>query len=315
MRYGIWYAYCGRERATLRLSFKLTSRVGFEDSPYKTTAGPRLTSLLEQTPKMMPSRCSDGPARKRARALQDDDDAANDAQDDAPTCEVCGRHPRKYCCPRCACVTCSLACCAAHKRATGCDGRRDAAAHRPLKAMGLRELRADCAFLEAAARSRATAERARRAAPHLGGRERRGRSGEAPAAARLRRAAERRRIRLLLMPDGMVTTRADDGDGENARTALFLARRPNADAMVATTTPRATRSGGASSGASTARRSSTSAPTSGRPSGSFWPPTRPPPGADRRSRATCKTRRPSHSSSSGRPVRPTTRATIGSIPA
>ena len=180
---------------------------------------------------------------------------------------------------------------------------------------GLRELRADCAFLEAAARSRATAERARRAAPRLGGRERRGRSGEAPAAARLRRAAERRRIRLLLMPDGMVTTRADDGDGENARTALFLARRPNADAMVATTTPRATRSGGASSGASTARRSSTSAPTSGRPSGSFWPPTRPPPGADRRSRATCKTRRPSHSSSSGRPVRPTTRATIGSIPA
>ena len=264
---------------------------------------------------MMPARCSDGPARKRARALKDDDDAANDVQDDAPTCEVCGRHPRKYCCPRCACVTCSLACCAAHKRATGCDGRRDAAAHRPLKAMGLRELRADCAFLEAAARSRATAERARRAAPRLGGRERRGRSGEAPAAARLRRAAERRRIRLLLMPDGMVTTRADDGDGENARTALFLARRPNADAMVATTTPRATRSGGASSGASTARRSSTSAPTSGRPSGSFWPPTRPPPGADRRSRATCKTRRPSHSSSSGRPVRPTTRATIGSIPA
>ena len=170
---------------------------------------------------MMPARCSDGPARKRARALQDDDDAADDAQDDAPTCEVCGRHPRKYCCPRCACVTCSLACCAAHKRATGCDGRRDAAAHRPLKAMGLRELRADCAFLEAAARSRATAERARRTAPRLGGRERRRRSGEAPAAARLRRAAERRRIRLLLMPDGMVTTRADDGDGENARTALF----------------------------------------------------------------------------------------------
>ena len=37
-----------RESNNLRLSFKLTSRVGFEDSPYKTTAGPRLTSLLER---------------------------------------------------------------------------------------------------------------------------------------------------------------------------------------------------------------------------------------------------------------------------
>merc|ERR1719421_2414891 len=86
--------------------------------------------------------------------------------------------------------------------------------------MGLRELRADCAFLEAAARSRATAERARRAAPHLGGRERRGRSGEAPAAARLRRAAERRRIRLLLMPDGMAKRRRNGSHYDAARDAI-----------------------------------------------------------------------------------------------
>ena len=30
----------------------------------------------------------DSSARKRARALQDDDAAADDAQDDAPTCEA-----------------------------------------------------------------------------------------------------------------------------------------------------------------------------------------------------------------------------------
>ena len=60
------------------LSFKLTSRVGFEDSAYKTTAGPRLTSLLEQTaeddaspllgwPRAQTRASSPGRRRRRAR--------------------------------------------------------------------------------------------------------------------------------------------------------------------------------------------------------------------------------------------------------
>ena len=88
--------------------------------------------------------------RKRPREDESDSDASDDASDDgAVLCEVCRAAPRKYCCPRCGALTCSLACCSAHKRATGCDGRRDVSAYKSARSMGLRDLRADCAFLEA----------------------------------------------------------------------------------------------------------------------------------------------------------------------
>ena len=68
-------------------------------------------------------------SRKRQRAESCSDDEREEDASDAPLCQVCHRHPRKYCCPRCATLTCSLACCTAHKKARGCDGKRDVAAY------------------------------------------------------------------------------------------------------------------------------------------------------------------------------------------
>ena len=139
-----------------------------------------------------------------------------------PLCGVCALLPRKYCCPRCGVLTCSLECCNEHKKANDCDGRRDVAKYVKLQDFSLKELRADVTFLEvnkceisllrkAAERSAGSAKRARfadekwRGAPKL--QQRRGKggaqAGESAAALKLQRAAERRRVRLLLMPEGM----------------------------------------------------------------------------------------------------------------
>ncbi|KAJ1456125.1 hypothetical protein M885DRAFT_616652 [Pelagophyceae sp. CCMP2097] len=123
----------------------------------------------------------------------------------APPCCVCASNPRKYCCPRCGALTCSLECCSEHKKQQSCTGRRDASAYVSVRAMGLPDLRRDMAFLEAAGRQHGAAKRARSAdqdwspeAPQLGNRRR----GEAPGP-KLQRAAAARRVRLLLMAEGM----------------------------------------------------------------------------------------------------------------
>mmetsp|Transcript_1575 Transcript_1575/g.5675 ORF Transcript_1575/g.5675 Transcript_1575/m.5675 type:complete len:99 (+) Transcript_1575:173-469(+) len=41
----------------------------------------------------------------------------------APPCCVCASNPRKYCCPRCGALTCSLECCSEHKKQQSCTGR------------------------------------------------------------------------------------------------------------------------------------------------------------------------------------------------
>ena len=92
-------------------------------------------------------------SRKRQRAESCSDDEREEDASDAPLCQVCHRQPRKYCCPRCATLTCSLACCTAHKKARGCDGKRDVAAYAKAQTMGLRDLRQDCAFIESVERS------------------------------------------------------------------------------------------------------------------------------------------------------------------
>ena len=164
------------------------------------------------------------PSRKRQRAAssgseeeEEDDEGAGASQ---PLCEVCGREPRKYCCPRCGTLTCSLACCTAHKKVKACDGKRDVSAFAKTKDMGLRELRQDCAFLESVERSKETATRewSRGGAATLGARAKR--RGGAGAGARLQRAAEKRRVRLLLMPEGMGKRARNGSYHDRARDAM-----------------------------------------------------------------------------------------------
>jgi len=159
-------------------------------------------------------------SRKRQRAESCSDDEREEDASDAPLCQVCHRHPRKYCCPRCATLTCSLACCTAHKKARGCDGKRDVAAYAKAQTMGLRDLRQDCAFIESVERSQLTASREfqRGEAARLGGSARR--RGGGGAAQRLQRAAERRRVRLLLMPEGMGRRARNSSRYDGKRDAL-----------------------------------------------------------------------------------------------
>ena len=211
-----------------RLSAAASSRRDAEASPYRAQPDRGSPVYSSRQPKMMPARCSDGPARKRALLLNGGRRRrTDDAQDDAPTCEVCGRHPRKYCCPRCAWVTCSLACCAAHKRARAATAQARAAARPTTRPWALRELRADCgSFLEGRRACSRGSSSARVLAPSYASA---GGSGGALAvrllgvATRCAPTAERRRIRLLLMPDAPVTTRADDGLGE-LRDRQFFSR-------------------------------------------------------------------------------------------
>jgi hypothetical protein len=56
------------------------------------------------------------------------------------SCSTCGAAAPKYCCPGCSLQSCSLACCKAHKAATGCTGKRDALKYVNIKELGDREL-------------------------------------------------------------------------------------------------------------------------------------------------------------------------------
>ena len=117
------------------------------------------------------SGCSSGSPRKRKHS--DTDDTASDAADDEAECEVCHARPRKYCCPRCAILTCSLECCLQHKRERGCSGKRDRVGYCSIAEFSDARVRSDYAFLEDA---KLSADRAP-PPPQRGGAPRRRRAG------------------------------------------------------------------------------------------------------------------------------------------
>lgn len=64
-------------------------------------------------------------------------------------CHECQAQPFLYQCPRCSFRSCSLACCVAHKRRTGCTGKRDRTpTFLPIHSMNDTSLRSDYHFLE-----------------------------------------------------------------------------------------------------------------------------------------------------------------------
>ena len=137
-----------------------------------------------------------GTVTKMRNSRGGDEEGADEEQ---YLCGVCRSEQRKYCCPRCGVLSCSLQCCVAHKRASVCSGRRDVSHFISLQAMGTQELRRDSAFLWGAERATGTAKRSRLfLVPWLG--VARSKCDPRPV---LRRTAERRRIRFLQMPLGM----------------------------------------------------------------------------------------------------------------
>ena len=89
------------------------------------------------------------------------DDGAPKASNPLLMCSVCKKVIRKYCCPRCGIMTCSLLCVQQHKRSTGCNGRRDRTAFTPMSAYTEKNLRSDFHFLEDTALGVDRAKRAR----------------------------------------------------------------------------------------------------------------------------------------------------------
>ncbi|CAN0322891.1 unnamed protein product, partial [Ectocarpus sp. 12 AP-2014] len=67
-------------------------------------------------------------------------------------CQVCGEKDRRYCCPRCGKLTCSLPCYKRHKKEEGCNGKRDKVAFVGLQDFTDAHLRSDFNFLEDAMR-------------------------------------------------------------------------------------------------------------------------------------------------------------------
>ena len=129
-----------------------------------------------------------------------------------PMCDVCGEVERRYCCPRCGAMTCSLGCCKQHKSDTGCSGRRDRTGFVGMRAFGEQELRSDFHFLEDAAVEVDRAKRARYRDSVSGKRwSRQGPPSRAPtaaAAAAAAAAAEASQPHALLLnaPHGLVST-------------------------------------------------------------------------------------------------------------
>lgn len=75
------------------------------------------------------------------------------------SCQKCHQQTAIYACPRCRFRSCSLACCRAHKQATGCDGRRTVTAFQPLARMNDATLQSDYHFLETVLASMETGKR------------------------------------------------------------------------------------------------------------------------------------------------------------
>ncbi|TMW69417.1 hypothetical protein Poli38472_001573 [Pythium oligandrum] len=76
-------------------------------------------------------------------------------------CCKCDKSDVKYRCPGCERITCSLACCLAHKKEFECDGKRDRTKYIPLKQFSDSDLSSDFFFLEEVSRSTNSATRSR----------------------------------------------------------------------------------------------------------------------------------------------------------
>jgi hypothetical protein len=64
------------------------------------------------------------------------------------SCQECQQHEFLYQCPGCSFRSCSLACCQAHKKRTGCSGKRDRTAFLPMGRMDDSTVNSDYHFLE-----------------------------------------------------------------------------------------------------------------------------------------------------------------------
>ena len=60
---------------------------------------------------------------------------------DTRLCDVCSAEVAKYKCPRCSIMSCSCACCVAHKIESGCNGKRDRTAFVPMQSFAAANLR------------------------------------------------------------------------------------------------------------------------------------------------------------------------------
>ncbi|XP_022756736.1 putative box C/D snoRNA protein SPCC613.07 [Durio zibethinus] len=114
-------------------------------------------------------------------------------------CEECKKKASKYKCPGCCLRTCSLPCVNAHKRRTGCNGRRNITCFVPLSHFDDNLLLSDYNLLEETKRVAESARRMRSKLcsnypPHF----------KLPFVLRnLRSAAASRRTKLLFLPTGM----------------------------------------------------------------------------------------------------------------
>ena len=87
------------------------------------------------------------------------DESDIDEEDVATMCMICQKLPKRYKCPRCNCMTCSLDCCNHHKRNTGCNGIRDKTGFVSVRNYNEKTLLSDYNFLEDALQSRTAAKR------------------------------------------------------------------------------------------------------------------------------------------------------------
>jgi HIT zinc finger len=88
----------------------------------------------------------------RKRALSETLQQQTSAAEEPVFCQVCGKRERRYRCPRCSKLSCSLTCCVAHKTQEGCNGQRDRAKFVSLSNFTTGQLRSDYLFLEDALR-------------------------------------------------------------------------------------------------------------------------------------------------------------------
>jgi len=88
---------------------------------------------------------SDSTAKNHSRSITDYDGTA---PNDHPRCEECNANVSLYQCPGCLVRTCSLKCCQAHKKRSGCTGKRNRGSYLPLCRMNDKTVRSDYFFIE-----------------------------------------------------------------------------------------------------------------------------------------------------------------------
>ncbi|KAL6072378.1 Box C/D snoRNA protein 1 [Balamuthia mandrillaris] len=74
------------------------------------------------------------------------------------SCEACGEHPSKYCCPACNLRTCSVACVKRHKEERKCSGRRNKTAFVSLDDFSDQQVVSDFNFLQEGLQTQSVAQ-------------------------------------------------------------------------------------------------------------------------------------------------------------